>query len=99
MRQLASRTFTALLLLATAEAPAMADRRSSVYSCGAFARMGGMNLPRELPCIYGMGSAGELYFKQHKLYCYAMALQEDIRNLQGCSLETFDLHKKIYRKE
>ena len=98
MRQLASRTFTALLLLATTAASSMADRRSSVYSCEAFARMSGMNLPRELPCIYGYGAAEELYFKQHKLYCDAMALQENILNLQGCSQETFDLHKKIYGK-
>ena len=97
MRQLANRTFTALLLLATTAAPSMADRRSSVYSCEAFARMSGRNLSRELPCIDYLG--GETYYKQHNLYCAAQALQEDILRLQGCSQETFDLHKKIYGKK
>ena len=98
MRQLTGRMFTALLLLTTTAAPSMAERRSPVYSCAAFARMSGMNLSRELPCIYDMGGAGELYFKQHKLYCDAMALQENILKLQGCRPETIDLHKKIYGK-
>tara|TARA_B100000073_G_scaffold320048_1_gene299434 strand:+ start:287 stop:514 length:228 start_codon:yes stop_codon:yes gene_type:complete len=72
----------------------MADRRSSVYSCAAFARMSGRNLSRELPCIDYL--RGETYYKQHKLYCAAQALQEDILRLQGCGKKYFDLHKQIY---
>ena len=75
----------------------MADRGSSVYSCEAFARMSGMNLSRELPCIDYVGGR-EINYKQHKLYCAAQALQEDILRLQGCSQENIDLHKRIYGK-
>ena len=88
------RTITAFLLLAIAYSPAKADKNSSIYSCEAFARMSGMNLSRELPCIDYLNQ--ETYYETHKLYCAAQLLQEDVLRLQGCSGKYFELHDHIY---
>ena len=89
-----AKILTAALLLPASTTPSIAQNRSNVYSCEAFARMSGASLPRSLPCEDSYDNNN--YYKSFNLYCEAKSLQDDILALQGCSEKYFKKQKALY---
>ena len=79
--------FSAQTLLAT-------EVTRDIYSCAAFARMSGVNLPDELPCVDYDGNS----YKNHNFYCKAMTYQSRILNLSGCNQKYIDKWKSMHEK-
>ena len=87
MRIWIATTLFAPLLMTAGATPSLAQNRSNVYSCEAFARMSGASLPTNLPCTDGYDN--NHYYKSFNLYCEAKSLQDDIRALSGCDEKYF----------